>query len=141
MNRFAFFVAVLCSLNAYAQQGNAVERKDVDAKSKLESVVSGYVLELNGKYKLRVSELTFKPGGYVGEHHHLAPGVRVVTAGELTFVQGDKTTIYKVGDAFYEPGNVTHTARNDTNAPVVMLSFEIVPIELKGSTQVPPKSR
>ena len=110
MNRFALFLAVLCSFNAYAQQGGAVERKDVDAKTKLESVVSGYVLELNGKYKLRVSELTFKPGGYVGEHHHLAPGMRVVTAGELTFVHGDKTTIYKAGDAFYEPWNVTPAA-------------------------------
>lgn len=141
MNRFACFVALLCSLNAYAQQGGAVDRKDVDAKTKLESVVAGYLPELNGKYRLRVSELTFMPGGYVGEHHHLAPGMRVVTAGELTFVQGDKTTIYKPGDVFYEPGNVTHTAHNKTNAPVVLLSFEIVPIDLKGSTQVLPRSK
>ena len=141
MNRIAFFVALLCSFNVYAQQSGSVERKDVDGKTKLESVVAGYIPELNGKYKLRVSELTFKPGGYVGEHHHLAPGMRVVTAGELTFVQGDKTTIYKAGDVFYEPGNVTHTAHNKTNAPVVLLSFEIVPIDLKGSTQVLPKSK
>jgi quercetin dioxygenase-like cupin family protein len=141
MNRFMLLAALLCPFGAYAQQGGAVERRDVDAKAKLESVVAGYLPELNGKYKLRVSELTFKPGGFVGEHHHLAPGMRVVTAGELTFVQGDKTTIYKTGDVFYEPGNVTHTAYNRTNAPVVLLSFEIVPIDLKGSTQVLPKAR
>jgi len=139
MTRFALLVAVLYPLGAYAQQSGAVERRDVDGKTKLESVVAGYLPELNGKYKLRVSELTFKPGGYVGEHHHLAPGMRVVTAGELTFVQGEKTTIYKPGDVFYEPGNVTHTAHNKTNAPVVLLSFEIVPMDLKGSTQVLPK--
>jgi quercetin dioxygenase-like cupin family protein len=140
VNRFTLLAALLCAFNACAQQG-AVERKDVDAKTKLESAVAGYLPELNGKYKLRVSELIFKPGGYVGEHHHLAPGMRVVTAGELTFVQGDKTTIYKPGDVFYEPGNLTHTAHNRTDAPVVLLSFEIVPIDLKGSTQVLPRSK
>lgn len=141
MKRFAIFLALLCVAQADAQQGGAVERKDVDSRTKLESVVAGYLPELNGKYKLRVSELTFKPGGYVGEHHHLAPGMRVVTAGELTFIQGDKTTIYKPGDVFYEAGNVTHTAHNMTNAPVVLLSFEIIPIDLNGSTQVLPKSK
>jgi len=135
------FAALLCAFNANGQQIGGVERKDVDSKTKLESVVAGYLPELNGKYRLRVSELTFKPGGYVGEHHHLAPGMRIVTAGELTFVQGDKVTIYKPGDVFYEPGNVTHTAHNKTNAPVVLLSFEIVPIDLTGSTQVLPKSK
>ena len=99
MTRLALFVALLRSFGAHAQQSGAVDRRDVDGKTKLESVVAGYLPDLNGKYKLRVSELTFKPGGYVGENHHLAPGMRVVTAGELTFVQGDKTTIYKPGDA------------------------------------------
>ena len=134
-------VALLAGIPSAAQETRQVERRDVSSTTKMESVVSGYLAELNGKYKLRVSELTFKPGGFVGEHHHLAPGMRVVTSGELTFVQPDKTTIYKAGDVFYEAGNVTHTAHNMTNAPVVLLSFEIVPVDLKGSTQVPPKSK
>jgi quercetin dioxygenase-like cupin family protein len=134
-------LVLACAFSAFAQQPGAVDRKDVDSRTKLESVVNGYLTDLNGKYKLRVSELTFKPGGYVGEHHHLGPGMRVVTAGELTFVQGDKTTIYRPGDVFYEPGNVTHTAHNKSNAPVVVLSFEIVPMELQGSTQVLPRTK
>ena len=141
MNRLALLAFLLCSFNANAQQAGTVEKRDVDSRTKLESVVAGYLPELNGKYKLRVSELTFKPGGFVGEHHHLGPGMRVVTAGELTFVQGDKTSIYKSGDVFYEPGNVTHTAYNKTGTPVVLLSFEIVPVDLTGSTQVPPRAK
>jgi quercetin dioxygenase-like cupin family protein len=113
------------------------EAAGVASTIKLESVISGYLAELNGKYKLRVSELTFEPNGYAGEHRHLAPGMRVVTAGELTLIQAGETAVYKAGDAFYEPGDQTHVAHNRTNRPVVILSFEVVPAELRGSTRIP----
>jgi quercetin dioxygenase-like cupin family protein len=134
------FVA-FCVTSASAQPVGQVDRKGIESKTKLEAVLSGYLTELNGKYKLRVSELTFQPGGYVGEHHHLAPGMRVVTSGELTFIQPDKTTIYKTGDTFYESGDVTHVAKNLGGVPLTILSFELVPVDLKGSTQVLPKAK
>ena len=37
---------------------------------KLDHVVAGYLNELNGRYKLRVTELTFDPAGFIGDHHH-----------------------------------------------------------------------
>ena len=40
-----------------------VETKGLTAKIKFESVLSGYLTELNGKYKLRVTELVLEPGG------------------------------------------------------------------------------
>jgi len=61
--------------------GAKVDTKGLTAKIKYESVLSGYLGELNGKYKLRVTELVLEPGGYVGEHHHAGPGIRQVTSG------------------------------------------------------------
>jgi quercetin dioxygenase-like cupin family protein len=69
-----------------------------------EQVLSGHVTDLNGRYKFRVSEVKYQPGGYVGDHHHAGPGVRVIIAGEFTYVKGDKTTVYKAGDAFLRAG-------------------------------------
>src|SRR6266540_7502129 len=63
-----------------------VDTKGLSAKIKFESVLAGYLTELNGKYKLRVTELTLEPGGHVGEHNHVGPGIRLMTLGEMTYV-------------------------------------------------------
>ena len=134
-------IAMTCVTNSFAQQAGKVDRKDVDAKIKVEEVVSGYLADLNGKYRLRVTEATFKPGGYVGEHHHAAPGIRVITAGELTQVRAGETIIRKAGDAYFTSGTVTVSAQNKGKVPVVVLSFEIIPVDWKGGTAIPPKSK
>jgi quercetin dioxygenase-like cupin family protein len=114
-----------------------VETKGLTAKIKFESVLSGYLGELNGKYKLRVTELVLEPGGYVGEHHHAGPGIRQVTAGQMTYVLPDKTVIYGPGEFFFESGDVTHTALNKTDAPMVHLLFEVLPASLQGPSIMP----
>ena len=129
--------AVVMAATAFAAEPGKVEVQGWKASTKLESVVAGYLTELNGKYKLRLTEATFQPGGYVGDHHHLAPGIRLVTSGELTFVRGNETTVYKAGDTFFEAGDVTHTVYNRGSAPVVLLIFEVVPVDLQGSTITP----
>ena len=134
-------VTIFCVTNSAAQETRVVERKDVDAKVMHEAVVSGYLTEVNGKYKLRVTETSFKPGGYVGEHQHVRPGIRVVTAGELTLVEAGRTRIYKQGDVFYESGDVTNSAHNKGNVPAVLLTFEILPADWKAGSGVPPKSK
>jgi quercetin dioxygenase-like cupin family protein len=45
---------------AVAQQ--KVESVGITPAVKLEEVISGHLTELNGKFKLRVTELTFAPG-------------------------------------------------------------------------------
>jgi quercetin dioxygenase-like cupin family protein len=127
--------------NSLAQEAGKVERKGTSAKVKQEEVVSGYLTALNGKYKLRVSENTFEPGGFVGDHHHVGPGIRVVTAGELTLVQAGKTTIKKVGDTFYEAGDVSIAVHNKGTVPAVILNFEILSADWKGSSNIPVKSK
>lgn len=134
-------LAMLYVTNSVAQEAWKLETKNFNSKIKLEQVVSGYLAGLNSKYKLRISEVTFQPGGYVGEHHHAAPGMRYVAAGELTFLTGGKTTIYKAGDTFYESGNVTHTAQNKGKVPLVIIITEIIPVDWKGGTAIQPKSK
>jgi quercetin dioxygenase-like cupin family protein len=116
-----------------------VDTKGLTAKIKFESVLDGYLTELNGKYKLRVTELVLEPGGYVGEHHHTGPGIRQVTSGTMTYILPDKTLVYGPGDFFFESGNVNHTAQNRTDAPMVHVLFEILPADHKGSSIMPVK--
>src|SRR4029450_6688890 len=56
-----------------------VDTKGLVAKIKFEAPLAGFLTDLNGKYKLRVTELTLAPGGHVGEHNHVGPGIRQVT--------------------------------------------------------------
>jgi quercetin dioxygenase-like cupin family protein len=138
-------VAILSRLRQAGAQitaGSAVkvETKGLTAKIKFESVPSGYLTELNGKYKLRVTELVLEPGGYVGEHHHAGPGIRQVTSGHMTYVLPDKTLVYGPGDFFFESGDINHTAQNKTDAPMVHVLFEILPAEHKGPSIMPAKS-
>lgn len=67
------------------------------------------------------------------------PGVRLrcVTAGELTYVQTDKTTVYRAGECFFESGDVSNTAANRTAQPVVLLNFEVLPAAWSDSSAIP----
>lgn len=130
-------IALLGASLASAEQPAKVESKGQNPKVKLEQVVSGHLSELNGRYKLRVTEVTYDLDGYIGPHHHVGPGIRCVTSGELTYVQPDKTNIYRAGDCFYESGDISHTANNATNMPIVLLNFELIPVSHSGGTAIP----
>jgi quercetin dioxygenase-like cupin family protein len=120
-------------------QNTRVEIKDVQPVQRFEQVISGHLADLNGKYKFRVSEVTYQPGGYVGDHNHVGPGVRVIMDGEFTYVKGDKTTVYKAGDAFFEPGDMTHRAYNRGNTILKVMNIEILPADFSGSALIPPQ--
>lgn len=131
--------AMLFLTVAFAQQPAKVDTKGAEAKMKVEEAASGYLTELNGKYKIRAAELTLQPGGHIGNHHHAGPGIRMVKSGQLTYVAGNKTIVYKTGDYFNESGDVTHEALNKSKAPVTVVNFEIVPVSWKGGSAMPPK--
>ena len=118
----------LAALAAQAKEAAAqtpspvkVATRGLVAKIKFEAVLSGPLSEINGKYKLRVTELTLAPGGYVGEHNHVGPGIRQVTSGRMTYVLPDRTVVYGPGEFFFESGDINHTVYNKTNAPMVHL--------------------
>ena len=104
---------------------------------KLEHLLARHLSELYGRYKLRVTQVTYDPAGFIGEHHHVGPGIRCVTAGELTYVQADQTTVYRAGNCFFEPGDVTHTAYNRTAKPVTLLNFEVLPAAWDEGSAIP----
>src|SRR6516164_1902792 len=141
MTRFTLllFVALLCGADRSTAQ-EKVEARGITSEVKLEEVIFGHLTELNGKFKLRATEVTFAPGGFLGVHHHVGPGIRYVLSGEVTFTEGGQVTIYKAGDYFFETGNVAHTAENKTNLPLRILFFEILPKDWAGPTVVPPRS-
>src|SRR5688572_10472075 len=118
-----------------------VDTKGLTARIKFEHVISGPLADLNGKYKLRVTELTLDPEGHIGEHNHLGPGIRQVTVGEMTYVLPDRTVIYKPGNFFFESGDVNHTVFNKTDAPMVHMLFEILPADVSGPSLIPVRHR
>jgi quercetin dioxygenase-like cupin family protein len=114
-----------------------VETKGLVAKIKFESEISGYLEPLNGKYKLRVTELVLEPGGHVGDHNHVGPGIRQVVSGQMTYVLPDKTLVYGPGDFFFESGEVNHSVYNKADAPMIHVLFEVLPLDLKGPSLIP----
>ena len=109
------------------------------AKIKFEAPLGGFLTEINGKYKLRITELTLAPGGHVGEHTHVGPGIRQVTSGYMTYVLPKETIVHGPGDFFFETGDINHTVYNKTDAPMVHILFEILPADLNGPSLIPVK--
>jgi quercetin dioxygenase-like cupin family protein len=140
MKRLLLMLFALLQISECAIAQQPVESAGITPVLKLEEVISGHLTELNGKFKLRVTELTLAPGAYLGAHHHAGPGIRLVMTGELTFTQAGKAIVYRTGDYFYESGNVVHTAQNKTNSPVRVAFFEILPVSWSGPSLIPPKA-
>ena len=140
MMRFTLLLltALLGGADRLAAQ-ETVEVRGITSVIKLEEVVYGHLPELNGKFKMRATEVTFAPDAYLGVHHHAGPGIRYVLAGEVTFTEGGRTTIYKAGDYFFETGNIAHTAQNKTQQPLRVLFVEILPKDWSAPTVIPPK--
>ena len=136
MRMFPLIASLLVvPLHAAAQ----VEMSGIKGAVKLEEPISGHLEALNGQYKLRATEVTFEPGGKLGAHHHAGPGIRYVIAGEVTFVQGGKATVYKPGQYFFESGDIAHTAHNAGKAPLRIVFFEVLPASWSGPSVIAPK--
>jgi len=127
-------LVMLATCATPASESAEVEKVGLTTRLLMEQVVAGHLSEINGRYKLRLSETVYKPGGSIGEHHHAGPGLRFVQAGELTYVLEGRTVIYKPGDCFFETGTIHHTARNNGKTPVRLLNFELLPVDWKGSS-------
>jgi quercetin dioxygenase-like cupin family protein len=134
------FVALLGAAGRLAAQ-ESVEMRGITSAVKLEEVVFGHLTELNGKYKMRATEVIFAPGGYLGVHHHVGPGIRYVLSGEVTFTEGGRATVYKAGEYFFETGNLAHTAENKSNMPLRLLFVELLPKNWAAPTVIAPSAQ
>lgn len=127
-------------LNAKSQEPLKVDTKGVTAEILHEAPISGgHVAELKGKYKLRVTEIAIAPGGYVGDHNHLGPGIRQMTEGDMEYIMPDRTVTYRMGDYFFETGDVSHRVESPSLSKHLL--FEILPIDVHGPSLIPPTDR
>lgn len=126
----------------HAAEPLKVHTKGVSARILYEAPISGgHLPELNGKYKLRVTEITIAPGGQVGDHNHLGPGIRQMTVGEMEYIMPDKTVMYRAGDFFFETGDISHRVNNKSGESCTHLLFEVLPADLAGASLIPPRDR
>src|SRR5262245_14970395 len=142
MRRFTLLllVALLGGTDRMAAQ-ETMETRGITSVIKMDEVIFGHLIELNGKFKLRATELTFAPDGYVAVDDHGGPGIRDVMSGEVTVSHGGQETVYKAGEYYFETGNLTHTAQNKTNLPTRVLIVEIVPKDWTAPALILPKSQ
>ena len=81
--------------------------------------------------RITISRVTFAPGGDAGWHQHSGPVWVVVASGSLTFYEGDDPTctgeVFPKGSAFMDPGNHTHTARNEGSGNLVIYVVFMTP--------------
>ena len=129
-------------VTAHADEPLKVDTQGVKARILYEAPINGgHLPELKGKYKMRIMEITIAPGGHVGDHNHLGPGIRQMTVGEMEYILPDKTVIYRAGDFFFETGDVSHRVNNKTGDPNTHLLFEILPMDLKGPSLIVPRDK
>jgi quercetin dioxygenase-like cupin family protein len=120
-----------------AFSASKVEKLGVEVQAQADYAILENLAPLNGKYKLRLTDTTIAPGGYMGEHKHVGPGIRVIKSGAIASTHTDKTIIYKTGDHFYESGSAMHRLQNKTDEPVRILNVEILPVDWQTPSAVP----
>lgn len=132
-----FLAAVLLYAQMPAGHG-AVEMKGLKSAIKFEAPLDGFLRPLNGRVKLRATEVDFEPGAAVGDHLHAGPGVRLILAGELTFIQETgKEYVVPTGGYFYESGEISLRAVNRGAQPAKMVVVEVLAGDWQGSAMVP----
>ena len=142
----SFLILLMFATPLVAQEnrgeGLQVDTEGVTARILFEAVIDGgHVPELVGRYKLRVTEVAIAPGGHVGDHNHLGPGIRQMTEGTMEYMMPDHTVTYREGDFFFETGDVSHRVEDESGAISKHLLFEILPVEVEGASLILPRDR
>ncbi len=87
--------------------------------------------------EVRMVKFDLAPGGAFPWHQHPGPVWATVTRGTLTFYSaGCDAQVYPTGTTFFDPGNLTHTARNEGSEPVEVMATFMFPKDA-GAASVP----
>jgi quercetin dioxygenase-like cupin family protein len=87
--------------------------------------------------EVRVVKFELAPGGAFPWHQHPGPVWVVVTRGTLMFYSAAcDAHSYPTGSVFFDPGNLTHTARNEGDEPVEVIATFMFPADA-GAASVP----
>ena len=134
------FVGVFAA--AKAAEPLKVDTKGVTARILYEAPISGgHLSELKGKYKMRITEISIAAGGHVGDHNHVGPGIRQMTAGEMEYIMPHTVHTYRAGDYFFETGDISHRVINKSALPNTHLLFEVLPADLAGASLILPRDK
>ena len=99
---------------------------EIDIVKQTES--HGIILKTRGEWESRVVHFTVVPGGHFGWHSHPGPVFVTITAGTLTLVHADGTSVdYPAGTGFVESGRHVHTAGNAGDVDVQIVAFFLAP--------------
>jgi quercetin dioxygenase-like cupin family protein len=99
---------------------------------------TGTVARVAGVSEVRMVKFELAPGGAFPWHQHPGPVWVVVTKGTLTFYSANcDSAPYTAGSAFFDPGNLTHTARNEGSEPVEVLATFMFPANAGAAASVP----
>ena len=99
--------------------------------------VMGTVARVADVSEVRVFTFELAPGGAFPWHQHPGPVWVVVTQGTLTYYDAAcHPHPYPAGSAFFDPGNLTHTARNEGAEPLEVLATFMFPAGA-GAASVP----
>ena len=127
---------------ARAAEPLKVDTKGVTARILYEAPISGgHLAELKGKYKMRITEISIAPGGHVGDHNHVGPGIRQMTVGEMEYIMPHMTHTYRAGDYFFETGDISHRVNNKSGSANTHLLFEVLPAEHAGASLILPRDK
>ena len=88
--------------------------------------------------EVRVVKFELAPGGAFPWHQHPGPVWAVVTRGTLTFyTAGCDPEVHAAGSTFFDPGNVTHTARNEGSEPAEVIATFMFPKDAGAAASIP----
>lgn len=99
-------------------------------------------LSITDDIQVVTQSITIAPGGHTGWHSHPGPVFVTITAGSMTFYDGDrrkcKAVIYATGESFIDRGGGhVHIARNEGTANLVLFATYLVPVGAPVRTDVP----
>ena len=89
---------------------------------------TGTVASMVDVSEVRVVRFELAPGGAFPWHQHPGPVWAVVTRGTLTlYGAACDAHLNPAGSVFFDPGNLTHTARNEGDEPVEVIATFMFP--------------
>lgn len=99
-------------------------------------------LDVRGDLDVVTQTITIAPGGHTGWHSHPGPVFVTITAGTMTFYDGDDpgcTPVeYATGDAFIDEGlGHVHIARNEGATDLVLYATYLLPVGASLRTDEP----
>jgi quercetin dioxygenase-like cupin family protein len=85
--------------------------------------------------EVRIVKFELAPGGAFPWHQHPGPVWVAVTRGTLTYYSAACEAVpYPSGSAFFDSGNLTHTARNEGSEPLEVIAVFMFPADAGAAT-------